>query len=378
VIATISRRYGSRANRIIGFSCSFYQTTMTSHSEGIFYLEGISSPPSPPPSPPNRTLSPGLINHAQQQQQQQPPTQSHRGASQSSRTSSPRSSPPPNSPPGLPNYMAAGIEGSLLSTGGATTSVGVKSVTPQAVNPTLGVSGLPTLSGIRKSINQPNASSPLARWQVQPHSDDSDKSSNGGSSPGSPERMSGIESGRERSSSTSTVGEGGMASGMLNGNGMASFSTGLTMTPGSTSHYHLLQRKPRSGSHSSIKNIDSSGTSASGSSPSPRGSPKTSPKRSPVQMDSSAAKEMSMFASRTRSDSLNSVSSQFEGRGRSDSGESVGKEAMSSSFLLRSERGSGFLSDGSTERRRWNVDEGSARERGETMPGSMAGLGVKT
>ena len=385
---------------------------MTSQSEGIFYLEGIHSPPSPP----GRTLSPVMIGggggraaspqqaveDGNRQQQQELPVEKR-----SDRPESPlESSSSVVGPGGLEGSLILGPPVSIGSSSGSnkpkpdqaapTSTSSASSSSPSSSSSILGVSGLPALSGLRKSINQPNASSPLARWQVQPHSDDSD----GASPPGSPERMSDLEGGvggchededggdggRERSCSTSTLGEGtsttagtGWREGAAGG-GMSSpvLGSSLTMTPGT----HLfLQRKARSGSASSVKNLDSSGgtTSASGSS-SPRGSPRTSPKRSPVMLDSSAAREgtaMGTSKQRTRSDSMNSVSSQYEGgRGRSDSGGSVGREGMmTGSLVLRSERGSGSMSESMTERRR---RAGEERERGETMPGTVLGLGVKT
>jgi hypothetical protein len=214
--------------------------------------------------------------------------------------------------------------------------------------------------------------------------------------------MSGMESGRERSESTSTLGEGsgfgsglgfgagfgfGMSAGTSAGNvsNVNGMSPVLAMTPGN----HLLlqqQRKKRSTSQSSggtggggsgntgsrNNTLESSGTS-SGSSP--RQSPRSSPKRSPVQLDPATRETLltTQAHARARSDSVNSISSQYEqgGRGRSDSGGSVGREGMSSSLLSRS----GLLLEG---RRRVGDGDGVVRERGETMPGSVLGLGVKT
>ena len=379
---------------------------MASHPEGIFYLEDVNSPPSPP----HRTLSPitqgrtgtslaDSTSSSTQGDDKEAPIVAGSGARTTS-SSSPVSSPPAVLPAGLPNSAAGDIlssTGPIFNPGSmkggvstANSGVFLSSTSTSTPTPTptstLGITGLPpSFTGIRK-INQPNASSPLAKWQVQPHSDDSDKSSTGGSQPGSPEQMSGMESGRERSSSTSTLGEGnglgfgtGIGGNVLNVNGM---SPVLAMTPGGN---HLLlqqQRKTRSTSQSSAgggggggggsKNhtLESSGTS-SGSSP--RQSPRSSPKRSPVQLDAVARETLLTTHARARSDSMNSISSQYEqgGRGRSDSGGSVGREGMSSSLLAR---GNLMLEN----RRRAGDDAGSVRERGETMPGSVLGLGVKT
>lgn len=355
---------------------------MSTYPEGIFWLEDVNSPPSPP----HRTLSPVSRSNSRQGSIHETNNASNvddkdsgpgSGARTTSSSSPISSSSPVLLPAGLPNSAAGDILSSTVPTiiaGSTKGNVGLPSTTSTSI---LGVTGLPpTFTGIRK-INQPNASSPLAKWQVQPHSDDSDKSSTGGSQPGSPEQMSGMESGRERSSSTSTLGEGSgfdVGGNALNPRGM---SPVLAMTPG---NHHLLhqQRKTRSTSQSSTgggggsKNhaMESSGTS-SGSSPRP--SPRSSPKRSPVQLDA-ATREVSLTPhARTRSDSVNSISSQYEQgmRGRSDSGGSVGREGMSSSFLARSN----LMFDG---RRRIQDDTGSGRERGETMPGSVLGLGVKT
>jgi len=388
---------------------------MTSQSEGIFYLEGIHSPPSPP----GRTLSPVTVGVGggraaspqqgvedgewQQQQQQQQGRMEKRSETPGSPLESSRSMVglvgtnesvvlgPPVTIGSSSGSIKSTIVGGKPEQGLPTSTSSASSSSPSSSSSILGVSGLPALSGLRKSINQPNASSPLARWQVQPHSDDSD----GASPPGSPERMSDLDGGvggegevedcgdggRERSCSTSTVGEGTSSTagmGWREGAPSPVLGSSLAMTPGT----HLfLQRKARSGSGSSVKNLDSSGgtTSASGSS-SPRGSPRTSPKRSPVMLDSHSSREGAAMGSskqRTRSDSVNSVSSQYDGgRGRSDSDGSVGREGMmTGSLMSRSERGSGFMSDSMTERRRRTGEE---RERGETIPGTVLGLGVKT
>jgi hypothetical protein len=425
------------------------------HSEGIFYLEDVNSPPNSPP-PPHRTLSSGsllerTINNDNNEggsssnsnsnsddnikNRTSHPGRNELGASpkdvgygsgsglgsgaRTTSSGSPISSPPGTLPAGLPlPQSAAGDILSSIGSGNNVSSsknisnnlVGLPSSSSSSSNQgstvasgsTLGITGLPpTFTGMRK-INQPNASSPLAKWQVQPHSDDSDKSSTGGSQPGSPEQMSGMESGRERSESTSTLGEGsglgsglgfgagfgfGMSAGTSAGNvsNVNGMSPVLAMTPGN----HLLlqqQRKKRSTSQSSggtggggsgntgsrNNTLESSGTS-SGSSP--RQSPRSSPKRSPVQLDPATRETLltTQAHARARSDSVNSISSQYEqgGRGRSDSGGSVGREGMSSSLLSRS----GLLLEG---RRRVGDGDGVVRERGETMPGSVLGLGVKT
>ena len=222
----------------------------------------------------------------------------------------------------------------------------------------IGVTGLPpTISGLRKSINQPNASSPLAKWTVQPQSDDSDKSSNE-SQPASPERMADHREmtevqGRDRSLSTtstaleSTIGSFG--------------SSGLTSMPYNVSPGYLLQRRDRSKSSTStgVKTHDSSASSGSSVRLSPR---MTSKRISPSPMDQAAH----MSHHRSSSDATEGSQTYRE---RSDSGSSQGLENISPTSTFRR----AALAE---QRRKWTHSE--VKEQGEVLPPIGAGSGIST